>query len=413
MSPDGTRIFTVGHVQEYNVGVQRRDYVVEAWDVVTGLRVWVHRYSGPHPGYGDPRSMAVTPDGATVVVTGSIEDERWHADIATLALNADTGAALWVARDNAPAESSKATALAVTDDAVVVTGWIRHYPSSDIDLLVRAYDRSTGALEWKRRVGPAFAPGAQQRGTAAAMSPDGQVVVVAGFAETPATGNDILVLAYDVASGGRLWNTTYAGRSTANDSPVGGLAFSSNGDSIFVAGRSASNYTTLSLGLDGAIQWHRTYRGPVVGSADEPHSLAARPGGGVVVTGQVAINRNEANIATVAYLDNGTRDWAVQWSDPARSWDDAFDVAVGPDGAVYVTGRSYADRPTWSDGITIAYEPTGVIRWTAWLHEVQDDWAHEVLVSPAGDRVFVAAACQEFIGPNTVDGFVMAVAYAT
>ncbi len=69
--------------------------------------------------------MAVSPGGSTVYVTGQSSTPATYWDYATVAYNAATGAQQWVKRYNGPAssdDSAYSVAVSPTGDRVFVTG---------------------------------------------------------------------------------------------------------------------------------------------------------------------------------------------------------------------------------------------------------------------------------------------------
>jgi len=128
-----------------------------------GAQLWASRYSGSVNGQDEPFSMAVSPDGATVYVTGISTGASSGLDYATVAYSAGTGAQLWVKRYNGPANSGdSALSVAVSPNGrkVVVTGASSgiNYPDSSkgADYATIAYNAATGAQLWvKRYNGPA------------------------------------------------------------------------------------------------------------------------------------------------------------------------------------------------------------------------------------------------------------------
>jgi hypothetical protein len=138
VSPTGDTVFVTGH----SYATSNFDYATVAYNAATGARLWVQRYNGSGNRDDYAYSVAVSPAGDAVFVTGG----SWRAtsgpfDYTTLAYNAATGARLWVKHYNGPANGNDyATSMAVspTGDRVFVTG-----PSdggaSHMDYLTIAY----------------------------------------------------------------------------------------------------------------------------------------------------------------------------------------------------------------------------------------------------------------------------------
>jgi hypothetical protein len=65
-----------------------------------GAQLRVKRYNGPANGTDEASSVAVSPDGSRVFVTGRSAGSSHEADYATIAYNAASGARLWMSRYN-------------------------------------------------------------------------------------------------------------------------------------------------------------------------------------------------------------------------------------------------------------------------------------------------------------------------
>src|ERR1041385_8231125 len=99
VSPDGSQVFVTG----YSWGVASRDdYATAAYDAATGARVWATRYNGPANDNDLATSIAVSPDGSMVFVTGLSWGGASSDDYATVAYDAATGTQLWAQRYNGP-----------------------------------------------------------------------------------------------------------------------------------------------------------------------------------------------------------------------------------------------------------------------------------------------------------------------
>lgn len=123
------------------------DWTTVAYDLVTGEVSWHAENGGT--GTDGPRDIAATPDGATVVVTGSVDGPN-GLDFATVSYDAATGEERWQTRyDGSASGTDVPYDLTLTADAtrVVVAG-----ESSDaitgLDYRAIAYDMTTGEELW-------------------------------------------------------------------------------------------------------------------------------------------------------------------------------------------------------------------------------------------------------------------------
>ena len=110
---------------------------------------------------------------------------------------------------------------------------------------------------------------------------------------------------------------------------------------VSVSGPAASATTS------GTELWARHYDGPASG-ADAAYGVAVSPDGATVfVTGQSAGDSDD--FATVAYAaSTGARVWVRRYDGPANDYDQAVDIAAGPDGSmVFVTGVTGGKR-SWA-----------------------------------------------------------------
>jgi PQQ-like domain len=359
VSPNGKTVYVTGYS---TVAVSGGDYATVAYDAATGAQEWVARYNGP--GNSDDLAAAVTvgAGGRTVYVTGSSFSSSGWA-YATVAYAAATGAQLWAVRHTTHG-SDVAHSLAVNPrgGTVYVTG------SSDTgtatDYLTVAYNTATGAQRWARDYNR---PGGFSIASSMTVSPSGQTVFVTGNSRGAASGEDYATVAYNAATGAQRWARRYNGPHN-DDDEAAAVAVSSG--KVFVTGSSeegranGEDYATVAYNAaTGARLWVTRYNGPAR-LDDEASSVAVSPAGRTVyVTGfsGVAISGREnavllSDYATVAYsAATGTRLWVTRYNGPARLDDEASSVAVTRTGSrVFVTG--FSDGTTTSaDYATIAY----------------------------------------------------------
>jgi WD40 repeat protein len=115
VSPDGNAVFATGD----NDGA----YATAGYDTTIGALRWANRHDASSPGAG--QSVAVSPTGSAVFVTGATTAATTGADYATIAYNPTTGARLWAQRYNGPGNGQdQATSIAVspTGSQVFITG---------------------------------------------------------------------------------------------------------------------------------------------------------------------------------------------------------------------------------------------------------------------------------------------------
>jgi WD40 repeat protein len=191
VSPDGSDVFVTGGSWGT---ASDTDYATVAYDASTGARLWARRYNGTRNDFDLARSLSVSPDGTTVFVTGG-SDESDGLFYTTIAYDATTGARDWIAHYKGLINQAQALAVSPDGNTVFVTGASYGYLSSTgYDYATIAYDAATGTRLWVRRFdGPASD---DDEASSIAVSPGGGSVFVAGESTGIGTGLDFAVIAY-------------------------------------------------------------------------------------------------------------------------------------------------------------------------------------------------------------------------
>ena len=108
-------------------------------------------------------------------------------------------------------------------------------------------------------------------------------------------------------------------------------------------------------GVDGAEDWVATYAGPQ-GWYDVANCVALGDGGEVLVSGFSDGTGTSWDVATLGLdPETGATNWSVRWDGADHLTDEAEDVALAPDGTLYVSGYSY-DTVTGMDRLVLAYD---------------------------------------------------------
>jgi DNA-binding beta-propeller fold protein YncE len=296
VSGDGTRVFVLGSVGRHN-------YDTLAYDAATGAQLWTARYDGAANRDDYPSAIGVSPDGTRVYVTGTSQESSRPKVVAatTVAYAAATGAQVWVDHFTDDGTSG-GYSLAVSPDGerVYVTGGsgFKHFTTI-------AYNAASGTRAWST-IDTAVAG----TGGLITTSPDGKRVYAAGpIAGMAANTGDFGTLAYDAATGARLWTSRYAGAGIGSNG-VSGLAVNPNGAQVYVTGTnvgsgSAQDYATVAYrATDGSQAWAARYNGPA-NLSDYAGGMDVSPDGSrLILTGSV--DQVRSDFATIAY-DTGTK----------------------------------------------------------------------------------------------------------
>jgi hypothetical protein len=385
MAPDGSRDFVTGQGTD--------GYATVAYNSV-GEQLWAAKYPGPLH-VGNATAVAAAPDGLSVYVTGQSEAINGHYDYASIAYDALTGKPVWAKRYNGPANSDdQATAIGISPDGstVLVTGSSAR-PDGCTDYATVAYAASTGQQLWVKRYG--FTGADCELASALTVSPDGYEVIVTGWFQL-----DYGTVAYRISDGKQLWAATYDGNYN-NDRAVD-LAMSPDGARVFVVGLSydpgAVAYATVAYAAaSGSQLWVARYDG---GQNQTPKAVATSPDGSMVfVTGYSQGQGNDYDFATLAYdSGDGSTLWVRRDSsglvNPTGLYlGEHHPIGVSPDGAtVYITGITKDLESVNVDYATLAYATIdGGWIWTRTYNGPgnADDWPTALTVSPDGLSVLV------------------------
>jgi hypothetical protein len=341
------------------------DYATVAYSSA-GVALWTNRYGGPAMFDDYPQAIATDGNG-NVYVAGYSRGSGTGWDYATVAYSSG-GVPLWTnLYDGAANSDDQALAMAVDGSGNVYVTGRSGYPTYDYATL--AYS-SSGVPLWTNRYN---GPG-NDDDEAIDVAVDGQgIVYVTGSAVRaiiyPYSYRDWTTIAYSSA-GVPLWTTRY---DEGFDNVYGVQGVAAGGSNVVVAGTWRDGggnyqYATLAYSSGGVALWTNYYRGP--GGTDYAQGVAVDNSGNAYVTGYSAsTNAYPYNYAyaTVKYSSQGLPLWTNRHRNGMPQG--KHSLAIGPDGALYVTGISDADFttvkyisvPTLS--ITLTSTNTALVSW--------------------------------------------------
>jgi hypothetical protein len=384
VSPDGATVFVTGGSLSTS---ENHDFATFAYAASDGRQKWQARY-GSVDTFDVASALAVSPDGSKVFVTGTSNSFETSDDFVTVAYAASTGAQLWVRRYTRASDTvDRAAAVLVSPDSktVFVTG--QSHSSSSAAYVTFAYAAVGGKRLWRT-----VSDGSAQA-NAMALSPDGSRVFIAGGTDTGTM--DFVTTALNASTGATVWSKTFNGEASGDDAGVA-IGVGPSGSKVFVTGRSdeatsGGDFATIAYGsADGSERWVARFHAP--GEIYTNMALDVAPNGSrIVVTGS-GVRGGHEQYATVAYGASGAQAWADRYDGPVHKNSYSTDVEISPDSSqAIVTGASWSASHGY-DFATVAYGLThGPRRWVR-RYDGPDgltDAASAVAVGPSGSRAFV------------------------
>jgi outer membrane protein assembly factor BamB len=330
---------------------------------------------------GNDSPVDVARAGRVVIAVGASADAEGVAAWYARATDARDGSLLWDDRLELTGGSARAAEVAIDGARAFVAGACADAGGEQF-LVVRAHHRDTGALLWEDRTAVGARPIQAPR-----VAAQGRRVFVSGSRAEGSGARDMVVRAYDAATGDLVWQESY---DRGGDDFTGDLAV--QGGRVFVGGSAAvapfpvhTDFAVRALDAEtGAVLWEDFY--DYDGHLDQARELAVRHGR-VYATG---FGRHP-----------GADDDVVVRADDAESgaalWTQAFDGAGGSDFApnvvaiaagVFVAGWT-GDPAGNTDFLVRAHDPeTGALLWQDVMDGPGDfDFATEL--AGRGRRLYV------------------------
>ena len=357
---------------------------------------WSASYNNPNGAGGNLEDTAfwssVSPDGSKVFVTGRSRDDSSDRDATTMGLNAATGARLWVGRYDNGGTYDVGSSVIGTNTRVFSTG--RSSGPQGWDWATVAYDAATGQKLWDDRV--AGTKEVDDTSWTVAVSPDEQTVYVGGTIDDGLdVAGDAMVVAYDTGTGERKWTGRF-------DSSVGDSNTYDHGFRLFVAPDGSRVYLA---GETRAGSDAMNYLAVAFEAADPDRlgdvlwSTTYASNQGTDVLRAAALSSDGSRLALTGFspgLDvntvvfdtaDGRRLWSARYNGTRNGADEAAGVAIVAGKAI--VAMKGAEGTAGFDFATRAYDlETGEVSWTSYDGTAATPETPHAIVA-LGDAVYV------------------------
>jgi hypothetical protein len=295
VSPDGSRLFVEG-IRTLTDGTLAS--VMVAYDTLTGAVVWSSGYvDRRHPGFANPAPIQMSSDGSRLYVAGSGGFPTRQYFVA-FAVDASNGHRLW-AKTFAPHHASGSAidaALSVDGQTFVAVG-----RTSETGFTTVAYDTLNGSQLWFATHTGDASP------TGIAMSPDDTRVYATGYETVGTQGVDEFVtIAYDRATGAQLWVNTYATGDPNRTAVAVAIAPSPDGNHVVVAGYADTGdgyavVTHVVAAVGGLDEWTGSYLNPVHRAGGATDVTVGPDSQRVLVVGDLLSVHTGIDVVALAY----------------------------------------------------------------------------------------------------------------
>jgi hypothetical protein len=397
--PDGN-VYVVGKI--IADGLDSDLYIAKYF--TSGELDWKHTIDGGQDGDDEAEAIAVdsAADSSGIYVTGYITGPDGDADIFLIKFSFE-GAELWRKEINGGYGDDKASAIAVKDGFVCITGFSTGKTSGeDFRTILFTAD---GEMEWDHSYdGPAHQGDFAK---AIAISLSGNVSITgSSYRGNKKSGHlDYVTITYD-SSGKEIWEERYDGKENGDDEAMAICVDPL--ENVYVTGRSELpkkdildfDYYTIKYDAAGEVAWEVRYDS---GNGHDEAIAIAVDDTGVYVTGYATGVATGADYYTVKYdLTDGHVIRDARY-DAENGEDKATGLALDSTG-VHVTGWSKPGTATNFDIFTIKYSLSleSILWETRYDGEGgSDDFAVAIVKSITGE-VYVTGISQTLSGTNMV-----------
>lgn len=232
--------------------------------------------------------------------------------------------------------------------------------------------------------------------------PLGQLVFVVGLSDDGPS--DYVTLAYRADTGALVWERRWDGGGT-DDRPWA-AEVSSDGSRLFVTGStdfvdgSGNQATIVYDARTGGLLWARTVERP---EDDWGIDVVVSPDDAILYATAISELPGDSDVGVTAYrASTGEELWSGRFG--TGRTDSVVATALSPDGRTLVAASVGAEEAGVGADYVLTAVDTGTraLRWNARWNVGFLDFAYDLEMSPAGDRVFVTGFVEGVTPPTSI-----------
>lgn len=262
------------------------------------------------------------------------------------------------------------------DGSMYLIGYAGGIGQGSTDVLVAKYGVD-GALAWVKTLGGTSG----DTGQSIAVGADGSVYV-SGYTGSAGQGSDDLLVAKFASSGSLEWKKTLGG--TGYDY---GQAIAVGADgSVYVTGytssvgNGANEFFISKYTASGSLTWKKMMGGT---AAEYGYSVALGSDGAIYVTGYTySVGAGGADLLVAKYSADGSRAWAKTLG--GASSDQGNAITAGSDGSLYIAGYTNSDGAGNGDILIAKYSSSGSLTWMNTMGGADSDLAYSITAGSDG-----------------------------
>jgi hypothetical protein len=339
------------------------DYVTIKYNS-SGVQQWIAEYNGIGNGFDEAHAIAIDASGNNVYVTGwSQGDSTTGFDYATIKYNA-AGVKQWTARYNNTGVNGTDEAFDVGVDNggnVYVTGTSDGSTGTSAATTIKY--NSAGVQQIARRY---TGNGGVNAANSIYVSPTAGIIYITGYMYQGSAGDyNFITIKYNSVVT-QKWAVQYNGPASKYDE-ARALALDVSGN-VYVTGYSqtavASNYDYSTVKYDslGSLKWAKNYNGTGDGY-DRANAIKVDALSNAYVTGKsIGTGTSIEDVVTIKYDKSGNLKWTARYNSPSNDYDEGKAIAVDAARNVYVSGYTFTTGSS-NDYVTLKYDSTGVQQW--------------------------------------------------